>query len=82
MSKRKLAFGNGCSWWPDHWLLGDLGFCCQQHDIAYEIGGNEADRQYADLQLFKCVKKAHSAFMAWVMWLGVKRLGKKHFNYK
>ena len=33
-----------------------IEFCCDEHDLAYEEGGTEADRKFADLKLKECIE--------------------------
>lgn len=69
---------NGCSFWPD----GNYLSCCEQHDVAYLVGGNWLDRWQADLELAKCVKRSHSSWMAGLMFLGVMVFGVLFFHWR
>lgn len=65
----------------------DLSLECREHDIAYEVGGSQADKDLADARLrmrvYKKFRKAgYAPLVARLMWLGVKAFGWPHFNYK
>ncbi len=70
-----LFVSDGCSWWPDS--IGEYNYseCCILHDIKYWVGGTEADRLEADLQLAICVNRIAGPIMAEVMLAGVRGAG-------
>lgn len=59
-----------------------IEFCCDEHDLAYEEGGTEADRKFADLKLKECIELyGYSKILSNIFWIGVRIFGKSHFNY-
>lgn len=63
---------DGCSLWPDDgWGVP----CCVEHDERYWCGGPAAERAAADAALRRCVDERASAFVAWLMWVGVRAGG-------
>lgn len=61
------AVGDGCTGWFD----GSWRACCDLHDLAYAIG---ADKLQADWALFQCVLP-HSPINAVLMLAGVTLFG-------
>ena len=68
---------NGCTKWPD----ASYKDCCDAHDLCYCKGGNEHDRLQCDIALFDCVKERTNSAYAFLMYMGVRKLGVSHFNY-
>ncbi|QLH05848.1 hypothetical protein [Nitrosopumilus ureiphilus] len=71
---------NGCTGVPDF----DIEECCNEHDRCYWRGGTEEDRKNCDLQFYNCIKNKGGIFhgiLAWIYYVGVRVLGKSHFNY-
>ena len=68
--------------------------CCNAHDAAYDAGGTENDRAYADRWLYRhMVKLANEyedspekitwlVFVAFLYYTCVRIFGRKYFNYK
>lgn len=68
---------------------------CNQHDIAYNIGGDEKDRKGADLSLFKGMTNSVTLYfhkrkpfskiwfltLCWCYYIGVRLFGYSSFNY-
>jgi len=69
---------DNCTKFPE----GNWTKCCLQHDEDYETGGTEKDRKKADKKLKNCVTKKGHMFIALIMYIGVRILGKSHFHYK
>ena len=71
---------NGCSggvsWFYGAMLKRDVPFlyCCDEHDLAYEEGGNRTDRALADRRFRDCVSESGRPIRAWLFWAAV-RLG-------
>lgn len=47
-------------------------WCCDEHDLAYDEGGNPDDRRLADRRLRECVAMSGHPVVAWIMWIGVR----------
>ena len=45
---------NGCSLSPD----GSWRHCCDEHDLAYFVGGSLRDKLRADLALARCITRS------------------------
>ncbi len=91
---------NGCG--PAGWLswfvpdsfpwLGSFTVACDYHDFLYYIGGDEAARQHADLELGRMMTwlvrrrswltRWRMARIARVYYGAVRTCGKKRFNYR
>jgi hypothetical protein len=73
---------DGCTLWPDG-KLGDRRLwcdCCFAHDMAYWLGGTEAERKQADEALRACVtEKTGETKMATAMFDGVRVTGSPVF---
>jgi hypothetical protein len=63
---------DGCSLWPDD---GWADPCCVVHDERYWCGGRASERAEADAALRRCVDERAGAFVAWLMWVGVRAGG-------
>jgi len=81
-SQLRPFVSDGCSKWPngtrdkpDAWLK-----CCFKHDIAYWLGGTEAQREVSDDNLKMCVEKNFSNAVALLMYLGVRVGGEPTFK--
>ncbi len=72
---------NGCSggisWFYGHTLKRDVPFlyCCDEHDLAYEEGGDSRDRALADRRFRDCLQESGRPFRAWLFWLAVRLMG-------
>lgn len=92
----KISYGDGCTFCPDSFHGVSIALECQEHDIAYTVGGTEDDRKYADGRLFKRVYEKlltnlnigapqENEFRAMIIAGGiheaVRLLGKGRFNY-
>lgn len=55
--------------------------CCDQHDLAYEQGGLESVRLWADSLLFKCMLRSGHPVRAGLYWVAVRVFGKSYWNY-
>lgn len=56
----------------------DLPFrwpCCDEHDLAYEQGGDTATRKWADDLFRDCIREAGYPKSAWICWAGVRLFG-------
>ena len=69
--------GEQCSFVPDL----DVGECCADHDIAYQIGGSETDRGDADLAFRTCIRSEGRPIVAFIYYWGVRLFGWLFFNY-
>lgn len=66
----------------------DLYLICREHDIAYDIGGTQEDKNRADnrmkYRVYRKLRKKHSravASTAYVIFIGVVLGGIARFNY-
>jgi hypothetical protein len=64
----------------------DIRLECREHDIAYEIGGTQVDKDRADMRLKRRVYKklrqaGYSSLTAKLIYLGTRIGGGNHFNY-
>lgn len=71
-----------CTLFPEGWW----GFCCQVHDMAYDMGW---DRASADFDLFTCVAQSgqgaailFSPLIAALMYAGVRLFGWIFYPHK
>ena len=56
--------------------------CCDLHDMLYCIGGSEADRLAADIQLAQCILAHTNSINSMMMvFNAVQQHGEGHFNY-
>lgn len=46
--------------------------CCVIHDLRYWYGGNKSEKDQTDLDLKACVEKSYSAFLANLMYRGIR----------
>jgi hypothetical protein len=69
--------GDQCSFVPDL----DVGDCCMAHDIAYQIGGDRADRLIADQELRDCILGHNRPIVAVIYYTGVRLFGWLFFNW-
>jgi len=77
---------DGCSYWLQIWRKHPIYQVCFWHDIAYLIGGSEAQRMEADLELaLGIVRMTGSIDFAMMMFAGVRFAGdsawKKDFSW-
>jgi hypothetical protein len=90
---------DGCSGAPFLWAVAHAGmsgaWCCEIHDIDYQLGGSEAERRDADRRLRICIADAGEfppgvhgwslhrwrRVRAWVMWGCVRVFGWPWWNY-
>lgn len=66
------------------WLIGkppSWEYCCDKHDLAYEQGGPEEWRAWADGMLRDCMKSNGHPIRAYLYWLAVRLMGSSHWNY-
>ena len=49
--------------------------CCDQHDLAYEQGGDDATRAWADALLRDCMIRQGYPVRAWAYWAAVRVFG-------
>ena len=64
------------------WLLGQLPpweKCCDEHDLAYEQGGDDATRAWADALLRDCMIRLGYPVRAWAYWTAVRLFGASHW---
>ena len=72
---------NGCSggvtWFYKTFLGRDIGcrYCCDEHDMAYEEGGDWQDRLHADNRFFRCIWESGRQVRATLFWCAVRMGG-------
>ena len=82
------GLSNGCSGgvtrFYKRFLGRDIGcrYCCDEHDLAYAEGGNEADRELADFRFWLCMVESGRALRAWLFWLAVRGFGRLYWDRK
>lgn len=79
---------NGCSggvtWFYRTFMGRDIGcrYCCDEHDVAYEEGGNANDRRLADERFRLCVRDSGRPVRAWIFWIAVRLFAARYWNWK
>lgn len=48
-------------------VLGE--YCCDEHDVAYDQGGNLWDKIKTDARFFKCVRRSGGSIIAGFRWV-------------
>lgn len=78
--------GDGCSGGPSLFWRTLVGkgpaweYCCDEHDLAYEQGGDSATRKWADGILRDCMLRAGYPLRAWIYYCAVRLFGAPHWN--
>ena len=54
--------------------------CCDQHDLAYEQGGDDAVRAWADALLRDCMIRQGYPVRAWAYWAAVRLFGGRYWK--
>ena len=89
----KPQFGDGCSFSPDTLVCTirnregiretravSLTPCCQDHDLAYHIGGDDDDRKIADREFRICLRCRIGRWKASAYYYAVRIFGAAFFQ--
>lgn len=66
---------DGTLFTPDKWLS-----CCVVHDVWYWIGGTSQEREYADDELYQCIREIHNDDTATIYYWTVRMFGGPYFD--
>lgn len=55
--------------------------CCDQHDIAYSLGGGEAERAFSDYKFLECMIAKRPVILAFIYFFTVRVFGWIFYRY-